>query len=197
MDPHKIAVEVVFKGGALAAMPGEIHNITLTFRVRLYMPDLAFAESINVSISLWLNSNGMSVHFCPPVPRVAKVSHQRSRFASIIDACGVHPGQGASFHLYTGAVWPIYEASRLVYTTEFIAPSESLRLFFEGLQFQERRKIFRVRGWLEDRLGTVVVCVSSVTIVNSSKQAAYTYRDPHALSPSAKACMRVFFHQLS
>lgn len=159
MDPHEIAVEVVFKGGSLAAMPGKIHNVTLTFRVRLDMPDLAFAEPVNVSVSLWLNSNGLSVHFCPPVPRVTKVSHQCSRFASIIDPCGVHSGQGASLHLYTGAVWPIYEASRLVYTTKFIAPPQLLRLLFEGLQFQERRKIFRVRGWLEDRLGTVVVCV--------------------------------------
>lgn len=75
MDPHQIAVEIVLKRGALAAMPGEIHNVTLTFRVRLDMPDLAFAKSVNVSVSLWLNSNGLSVHFCSPVPCVAKVSH--------------------------------------------------------------------------------------------------------------------------
>ena len=75
MDPHEIAVEVVLESGALAAMPGEIHNVTLTFRVRLDMPDLAFAKSINVSASLWLSSNGLSVHFCSPVPCVAKVSH--------------------------------------------------------------------------------------------------------------------------
>lgn len=75
MDPHEIAVEVVLKRGALAAMPGEIHNVTLTFRVRLDMPYLAFAKSINVSVSLWLDSNGLSVHFCSPIPRIAKVSH--------------------------------------------------------------------------------------------------------------------------
>ncbi len=75
MDPHEIAVEVILKYGALAAMPGEIYNIALTFGVRLDMPDLAFAESINVSVGLWLNSNGLSVHFCSPIPRIAKVSH--------------------------------------------------------------------------------------------------------------------------
>ena len=59
MDPHEIAVEVVFEGGALTAMPGEIHNVTLTFGVRLDVPDLAFAESISVSVRLWLSSDGL------------------------------------------------------------------------------------------------------------------------------------------